>query len=165
MLTQGAVDAFSSNSDALFTHGKNLRFIDFNTTLFPERKRLFLMWDLDAAITDVNANIYAQKSRRGFNQTEYQRVILNHSMFRLQYNSIMTGLLDPATGPLSETALVNFLDGVQAVVTPALVADPYAGINSEAEASALFTGLRAWVRQRIINVQGQVLENQPPPGP
>lgn len=86
MLTQGAVDAFSSNNDALFTHGKNFRHIDFNTTLFPTRKRSYLMWDLDAAITDVEANIYAQKARRGFSQTEYQRVILSHPTFREQYN-------------------------------------------------------------------------------
>lgn len=163
MLTQGAVDAFSSNRDALFTHGKNFRFIDFNTGLFPDRKRLYLMWDLDGAITDVEANIYAQKARKGFGQTEYQRVILNHPTFRAQYNAIMTGLLDPTSGPLSETALHGFLDGVETAVTAALVSDPYAGFHSADAAGALFNGLRGWVSQRVVVVQGQVAANQPPP--
>ncbi|MGH9868139.1 MAG: CotH kinase family protein [Candidatus Polarisedimenticolia bacterium] len=162
MLTQGAVDAFSSNGDALFTHGKNFRHIDFNTNLFPERKRLYLMWDLDAAITDITANIYAKKARKGISQTEYQRVILNHPAFRTQYNAIMTGLLD---GPLSEAALHGFLDGAEAVVALALAEDPYAGFGSGEAVSAHFAGLRGWVSQRIVNVKGQVQANQPPPRP
>ncbi|HEX9665056.1 MAG TPA: hypothetical protein VGA95_00685 [Thermodesulfobacteriota bacterium] len=121
------------------------------------------MWDLDGAITDVGANIYAKQVRKGFSQTEYQRVILSHPTFRTQYNAIMMGLLDPMTGPLSETALHNFLNGVEAAVTSALVEDPYAGFDSEEAAAALFTGLRGWVSQRIVNVQGQVQVNQPPP--
>jgi hypothetical protein len=159
MLTQGAVDAFASNGDALFSHGKNFRHIDFNTSLFPDRKRLYLMWDLDAAITDVETNIYSQKE---FSQTAYERVILSHPTFRQEFNAIMTGLLDPA-GPLSETALHNFLHGVEAAVTPALMADPYAGFGSAEAAATLFSGLRAWVSQRIVNVQGQVQANEPPP--
>jgi hypothetical protein len=165
MLTQGAVDAFSSNRDALFTHGKNFRHIDFNTTLFPERKRLYLMWDLDGAITDVGANIYGTLSGRKLVQTPYQQVILNHSVFRAQYNAILTGLLDSATGPLSQSALQTFLNNVEAVVTPALVEDPYAGFGSAEAAANLFTGLREWVIQRINNVQAQVQANEPLPRP
>jgi hypothetical protein len=163
MLTQGAVDAFSSNNDALFTHGKNFRHIDFNTNLFPERKRLYLMWDLDAAITDVSANIYAKKTRNGFSQTAYQRIILNHPLFRAQYNSIMTGLLDPVTGPLSEPVLHNFLNTVEAATTAALIEDPYAGFNSPEQAASLFSGLRTWVTERSQNVRNQVVANVPPP--
>ena len=162
MLTQGAVDAFSSNGDALFTHGKNFRHIDFNTTLLPERKRLYLMWDLDAAITDVDANIYAKRSRKGFSQTTYQQVVLNHPTFRTQYNAIMTSLLD---GPLSEATLHGFLDGVEAVVASALAEDPYAGFGSGGAVASHFAGLRGWVSQRIGNVRGQVQANQPPPRP
>ena len=162
MLTQGAVDAFSSNNDALFTHGKNFRHIDFNTNLFPDRKRLYLMWDLDGAITDVEANIYAKRTRNGFSQTGYQRVILNHPTFRTQYNQIMTGLM---AGPLSETALHTFLNGVEATVTPALMEDPYAGFNSVGAPASLFDGLRNWVSQRIVKVQGQVQANLPRPRP
>jgi hypothetical protein len=162
MLTQGAVDAFSSNRDALFTHGKNFRFIDFNPAVEPGRKRLYLIWDLDAAITDVNANIYAEKSGR-LVQTPYQKVILNHPAFRAQYNAILQGLLHPQTGPLSESALHAFLDEVEAAITPALTDDPYAGFGSPEASAALFSGLRNWISQRIVNVQGQVQANQPPP--
>ena len=165
MLTQGAVDAFSSNRDALFTHGKNFRHIDFNTTLFPERKRLYLMWDLDGAITDVAANIYGTSGGRKFVQTPYQQIILNHPVFRAQYNATLTGLLDPATGPLSQSALHTFLSNVEAAVSPALVEDPYAGFGSQEAAAGLFAGLREWVTQRISNVQAQVQANHPPPRP
>jgi hypothetical protein len=160
MLTQGAVDAFSSNGDALFTHGKNFRHIDFNTALFPERKRLYLMWDLDGAITDTSANIYAQKARRGFSQTEYQRVILNHPAFRAQYNTIMSTLIG---GPLSEAPLHAFLNAVEPVVAAALAEDQYAGFGSSAAVASLFNGLRSWVTTRISNVAAQVLANSPPP--
>jgi CotH kinase protein len=113
------------------------------------------MWDLDAAISDVNANIYAQKSGTNFAQTGYQQVILNHPIFRDQYNAIVTGLLEP-DGPLSESALHGFLNDVEAAVTSALVEDPYAGFGSGDATAGLFTGLRNWVSQRIINVLAQV---------
>jgi hypothetical protein len=159
MLTQGAVDAFSSNGDALFTHEKNFFHIDFNPALAVNagRKRLYLMWDLDAVPGgDISANIYGQKKGNKFAQTPYQEVILNHPKFRAQYNAIMMGLLDPVSGPLSENALHGFLNDVEAVVTPALVEDPHAGFGSEAAVAEHFANLRNWVSQRIINVLGQV---------
>jgi hypothetical protein len=167
MLTQGAVDAFSSNRDALFTHGKNFRHIDFNTDLLSNagRKRIYLAWDLDGAITDISANIYAQKNRKGFSQTPYQSIILNHPAFRAQYNAIMIGLLAPGTGPLSEAALHQFLNSIEPVVTAALVEDPYAGFGSAQAAADLFGGLRSWVTQRVAVVQAQVQANRPPPRP
>jgi hypothetical protein len=165
MLTLAAVDAFSSNNDATFTHGKNFRFVDFDPAL--GLKRMYFPWDLDAAVTDRTANIYAQKLFKGktsYAQTEYQRVILNHPGFREQYNAIMSGLLDPDTGPLSETAIHVFLDGLETTSLPAaLAADPYAGFNSLEAVSSLFDGLRSWVTVRIGNVLGQVAANQPPP--
>lgn len=166
MLTQGAVDAFSSNRDALFTHGKNFRHIDFNPAYAVNegRKRLYLMWDLDAAITNTDANIYATKSGRRFTQTPYQQVILNHPMFRDQYNTIMRALLDPATGPLSETALHAFLTSVEPHVAFALAEDPYAGFTP-ASVAAHFDALRNWVTDRIAIVLNQVSENVPAPRP
>jgi hypothetical protein len=164
MLTQGAVDAFSSNRDALFTHGQNFRHIDFNP-VYPEnagRKRLYLMWDLDAAITNINENIYAQKSGRRFTQTPYQNIILNHPLFREQYNTIMRALLDHATGPLSESALHAFLTNVEPQVAFALAEDPYAGFTP-ASAASHFDALRNWVTDRIAIVLTQVDENLPPP--
>jgi hypothetical protein len=171
MLTQGAVDAFSSNNDSLFNHGKNFRHADFDPAdpTNPEDplyglKRRYYMWDLDAAITNTSANIYAQKTRRGeFAQTEYQRVILNHPEFREQYNNIMKGLLNTSTGPLSETKLHNFLNAVQIAVVGALSSDPYAGFSSSGAVSAHFSSLRGWASQRIANVLQQVDLNAPPP--
>ncbi|MGH7320092.1 MAG: CotH kinase family protein [Candidatus Rokuibacteriota bacterium] len=173
MLTQGAIDAFSANGDALFTHGKNFRFADFAPDgsvgdPLAGLKRRYYMWDLDEAMIslgDVTTNIYAQKTRRGaFTHTEYQRVILNHPVFRVQYNDIMSGLLNQA-GPLSETALHGFLTDVEAVVTRALATDPYAGFGSAAAVATHFESLRQWISERIVAVLGQVSANQPPPRP
>jgi hypothetical protein len=77
----------------------------------------------------------------------------------------MTGLLDPLSGPLSESALHAFLNNLEATVTPALVEDPYAGYGSEAAVAELFDALRGWVTQRINIVQAQVQANQPAPRP
>jgi hypothetical protein len=56
---------FSSNGDALYSsHGRNFRFIDLNLAVAVNagRMRLYLMWDLDAAIADVDDNIYGQRA-------------------------------------------------------------------------------------------------------
>ena len=109
------------------------------------------------------ARAFGTASRRGVSQTPYQSIILNHATFRAQYNAILTALLDPSTGPLSEAALHDFLDGVQAATTAALAADPYAGFGSEAAVAAHFDGLRSWVSERIVNVLDQVEANLPAP--
>ncbi len=128
--------------------------------------------DTDPISEGLAWNLHEKATGPGFYPSDYHaglaawvRLFVNgqHPAFRARYNAIMTGLLDPTTGPLSETALHDFLDGVEAAVTAALVADPYAGFDSADAAAAFFTGLRGWVSQRIVNVQGQVAANQPPP--
>jgi hypothetical protein len=47
MLVEGAIDAFTNNSDALFTHGKNFKFVDFAD---PALRRLYYPWDLDTGL-------------------------------------------------------------------------------------------------------------------
>lgn len=176
MLTQGAIDAFTQNKDALFTHGKNFRFADFQPTgaegdPLAGLKRRYYMWDLDSGFANVSdldsgffnvsENIYSQKSRKGsFAPTEYQRVILQHPSFRQQYNDIMVGLL---FGPLSESNLHAFLQTVQGAVTPALASDPYAGFASEAAVANHFNGLKRWIDQRRQSVLNQVIQNTPAP--
>lgn len=160
MLTEGAVDAFSSNGDALFTHGKNFRHVDFDPSL--ARPRLYYPWDLDGAITNVDAHIYGRQSGKNrLTQTAYEDVILNHPSFRAAYNSIMLGMTDPATGPLSEANLYAFLDAVEPGLTQALAEDPYQPID----AAAHFAYLRAWVSQRIAIVRALASANTPAPRP
>jgi spore coat protein CotH len=160
MLTEGAVDAFSSNGDALFTHGKNFRHVDFATPL--ALKRLYYPWDLDGAITNVDAHIYGRQSGRNrFTQTPYESVILNHPDFRVTYNSIMLGMTDPVTGPLSETNLHGFLDAVEPGLATALAEDPYQPI----EATSHFASLHDWVSQRIAIVRSLAQANTPAPRP
>ena len=158
MLTEGAVDAFSSNGDALFTHGKNFRHVDFASEL--GRKRLYFMWDLDAAITNANAHIYGRPSKRRFEQSDYERVILNHPDFRVQYNTILLGLTAPG-GPLSETPLHAFLDAVEPALAAPLAQDPFQPIA----AASHFAGLRDWVSDRVAVVRQLAIANQPAPRP
>jgi len=174
MLTQGAIDAFSSNNDALFTHGKNFRFADFANDVVEgdppmRKKRLYFIWDLDAAITNTSASIYAQKAtakgKTSYTQTAYQQVILNHPQFRQQYNAIMTGLIEPG-GPISEGAIHTFLNALEATSLPtALAADPYAGFGSLAAARGLFSAYRDWASKRVPIVRAQVTANVPAPRP
>jgi spore coat protein CotH len=154
MLTQGAVDAFSSNGDALFSHGKNYFFADFAGG----SKRMYFPWDLDAAITTRTSSIYGKDTRHGVQQTAFQSVILNHPVFRQQYNDIMLGLTDPS-GPLSEATVHGFLDSVQPALADALAEDPYQPID----ASQSIAELKQWLSARIAHVRAQVAANQPTP--
>lgn len=100
MLTQGAVDAYTDNPDALLSHGKNFQFVDFidpNNT-GKDTRRLYFPWDLDAVFHSTTGNIYASGSGRKLAPSPYQEVILGNPVFRAQYNQIMTDLLN---GPLS----------------------------------------------------------------
>jgi spore coat protein CotH len=159
MLTEGAVDAFSSNGDALFTHGKNFRHVDFDTSL--ARLRLYYPWDLDGAITNIDAHIYGRRQGNRLTQTAYEDVILNHPVFRAQYNDIMLDMTDPATGPLSEANLHAFLNAVEPGLTQALAEDPYQPID----AASHFASLRNWVTQRITIVRALATANTPAPRP
>ena len=55
--TLAAVDAFSANPDAIFSHGKNFYFVDY----LSGAPRLHFPWDLDSALGGggVNGDVYA----------------------------------------------------------------------------------------------------------
>ena len=109
MLAQGAVDAFSDNPDALFSHAKNFLFMDFAHSGL---KRRYVPWDLDAVFRDTKAGIYGRISRRSVTQSDYERIILNHPAYRVRYNAIMTGLV-ASGGPLSATNVHALIDAIQ----------------------------------------------------
>jgi hypothetical protein len=100
-------------------------------------------------------------SRKQLRQTAYERVILNHPDFRVQYNSILLGMTDPATGPLSETNLHAFLDAVEPALAAPLAQDPYQPID----AASHFASLREWVTKRIAVVRSMAAANTPAPRP
>ena len=154
MLAQGAIDAFVDNPDALFSHGKNFFYADFDHSGL---KRRYYPWDLDAVFRSTTAGIYGKPARRGVTQTPYQSIILNHAAFRARYNAILSALVAD-DGPLSETSLHAFLNALEPVLGPALADDPFV---SEDPAS-LFQGLRNWISERIPNVRNQILANGPP---
>jgi hypothetical protein len=138
MLTLGAVNAFTTNEDELFTKGKNVWFADFD-----EGERLYFPWDLDSVFKTTNHPIYGTK-------TAYQTRIVNNPHFRVQYNQIMLDLLN---GPMSDTELNSFLDALESELTPWLLADPNGDVPNPA---ARFDDLRSWITARRLNVLSQV---------
>jgi hypothetical protein len=154
MLAEGAIDAFVDNSDALFSHGKNFFYADFNHSGL---KRRYLPWDLDTAFRSTTAGIYGKAARKGITQTPYQSILLNHPGIRARYNNIVAGLVGTG-GPLSEASLHGFLNALEPVLAPVLAEDPY---NTE-DPAGTFAALRSWISQRIPNVQAQIVANGPP---
>jgi hypothetical protein len=72
----------------------------------------------------------------------------------------MAGLLE---GPLAVNVLQTFLDGAQALLTNALLADPNNQIGDTPEAVAEhFDSLRAWAAIRHANVSAQPEANGSP---
>ena len=159
MLTQGAVDAYTDNPDALLSHGKNFQFVDFidpNNT-GKDTRRLYFPWDLDAVFRSTSGSIYASGSGRKLATSPYQEVILRHPGFRAQYNQIMLDLL---TGPLSVANVQAFLTQAEGVISSALANDPFP--TTDGSAADEFNRLREWVAARDANVRSQLAANGPP---
>ena len=159
MLTQGAVDAYTDNPDALLSHGKNFQFVDFTdpNNTGKDTRRLYFPWDLDAVFRSTTGNIYASGSGRKVAPSPYQEVILRNPTFRAQYNQTMLDLLN---GPLSVANVQAFLTQTEAVISSALANDPFPTTgNSPADE---FNSLRAWVAARDASIRSQVAANGPP---
>jgi hypothetical protein len=141
MLVLGAVNAFTTNPDELFNKGKNFWFADLEYADGP--KRVHFPWDLDAVFKSTNETIYGSNS-------PYTTYILNNPTFRDQYNQIMLDLLN---GPLAVQSLHDFLNQLEPVLTPYLLADPNGNIEDPADH---FAHLRNWITLRHANVLSQV---------
>jgi len=146
MLTVGAVNTFSSTNDELLSKGKNFFFADFGAGA-GDGQRLYFPWDLDSVFNSLTRSIYA-------NVTDYQVYLVNAPPFRDQYTQIMMDLL---SGPLAVAPLTGFLDQLETVLTPSLLADPYSDLGSTPEEIAgYFEEMRQWVTNRHANVLQQV---------
>lgn len=160
MLTQGAIDAYSGNSDALFGHGKNFKFIDFQDGYSPvgfegDTRRIYYPWDLDAVFGPLTTGIYGKKKGRKYSQSPYQERILNHPDYREQYNEIMLDLL---MGPLSSINLTNKFLLWESVLDEALLKDPYEIYGTQLN----FSEMIHWVSVREDNVKSMVEDNNTP---
>lgn len=155
MLTYAAVNALISNPDELFSHGgHNTYFLDFGDG--SGRKRMYFPWDVDAALSNVNSNIYERKPGQ---PTVYQDIILGNPLFRCRYNRIMRNLLN---GPLSEANIHSFINSVQnQALIDALEADPWS--KMEGGVANRFQTIRDWFSARIANVLAQVAHDEPSP--
>ncbi len=164
MLAQGAVEAFSSNRDGMFTNVKNFYWSDRSNATCDQplgvTLRSHFPWDLDAAIAADNANVYGKPGRkRGqtvLKQTEVQRVILDEEVFRSLYND----LLGEIVGTDYIDAATQYLDDMEPVLEPFLNADP----NSKMEDSVAehFDTIRAWLLSRAANVADQICSDGGP---
>ncbi len=140
MLTLAACNAFTENSDSLFTHsGKNTFCADFNPP-FPRTRRYF-PWDLDTGINQGTASIYGS--------TTYQTKLLDHPWFGRVYEHIFRELLD---GPLSTQALHTVLLEMEAGLAGAFDSDPYVYPGG---VSGAFSTLRDWVATRNAHIRTQ----------
>jgi hypothetical protein len=144
MLTLAACNAFTENSDSLFTHdGKNTFCVDFDPP-FP-RTRRYYPWDLDTGINQGSMSIYGA----ALNSKVYQSTILEHAWYGRVYEHILRELID---GPLSVASLTNELERMEPALTAAFATDPYVypgGIADEVAA------LRQWVSARNTSIRTQ----------
>jgi spore coat protein CotH len=154
MLAQGAIDAFTDNPDALFSHGKNFFFADFDHSGL---KRRYIPWDLDAVFRSTSGSIYGDVGRKGVTQTPYESILLNHRALRGRYNAILSAMIGSG-GPLSEANVHAFLDALQPILAPVIAEDPYI----TEDPAATFAALKTWISARIANVQTQIAANGPP---
>jgi hypothetical protein len=141
LLSLAAVDQFSGNPDAIFTHDKNFYFADFLDGL-----RLHFPWDLDSALGggSVNHDVYGGNG-------DYAGILLNVPEFRAQYSQILNDLV---CGPFNETQLHAFVDALEPVLAQALAADPNSQIDGPI--SEFFEARKAWFSQRLANVSAQI---------
>jgi hypothetical protein len=159
-LAQCAAEALTANTDALCSHGKNTFFVDFSASRMAEGYRRFYMpWDLDAVFDSdkTNANIYGVRSGRRLYQEPYESVILNHPVFRTEYNAKVLALTDPSTGTLSAAALHAFLDQAEALLGPSLASDPY-----PTSGAGSFSTLKTWLSARVTSARNQAIANTNP---
>jgi hypothetical protein len=144
LLTLAAVDSFSGNPDAIFSHGKNFYFADF---LSGAPRRLHFPWDLDSAMGGgaVNEDIYATGSA-------YSQILLAVPQFRAQYSQILNDLV---CGPFQESQLNAFIDALEPVLSAALEADPNNQLGGQSVAE-FFDNRRSWITQRLVSVRSQI---------
>jgi hypothetical protein len=159
-LTQAAVDAFTTNDDAMMK-GKNYHFVDRTDKL-----RSYYPWDLDAVFRSTTSNIYSSGSatnKRGvttYTQTPWQTLILNHPTYRARYNDTMLRLLN---GPLSNASVDALFARVQPAVSAALAVDPYLHYVVSGSVDDHFRQLRTWISTRDSEIRKQVFANIPAP--
>jgi hypothetical protein len=143
LLALAAVDSFSANPDAIFSHGKNFYFADYLSGM----PRLHFPWDLDSAMGGggVDADVYATGS-------DYSEILLDVPQFRVQYSEILNALV---CGPFQEAQLHAFMDALEPVLSDALAADPNNQLDGQPVAD-FFDARKAWISQRVASVSAQI---------
>jgi hypothetical protein len=161
-VAQCAVDAIIDNNDGLCSHGNNMFIADFlgGQTSLGGRTRLYFPWDLDSVFGSTTTSIYARSVKRGaVTQSPYQSAILNHPLFRTQYNDALRTLITASLSPLN---LRGFLDQLKLTTLPAaLASDPFPTVTGNI--TDHFNRLGTWITQRVSSINGQLTANGPPP--
>ena len=143
-----ATNAFVANPDSLFTHERNSHFLDFDTDdPLVSRKRMYLPWDVDAAMQSPQTSIYGDR-------TQYQTLLLKDTTYKSLYDQIMTDLVN---GPLSEAPLLDFIDRIEPALRDAFAADPYKfDLTGYEGVDGAFDDLRSWATSRVASVRSQL---------
>jgi len=142
MLTVGAVNAFLSHGDSLFSKGKNTMFADFSTG----KKREYYPWDLDSVMTKLNHDIFNPGDH-------YADAILGIPSFRDEFKQILGDLL---LGPMHEAEVAAYLDVMEPLLTPWLELDPNNRIGFGTAIADHFQAKKDWVTSRKAAVLAQI---------
>ena len=138
----GAVNAFLGHGDYLFSKGKNIYFADY----LGGSKRLYLPWDLDSVMSQVNHNIFNPGDH-------YADELLAVPLFRDQYKTILSDLLD---GSMHVYEMHAFLDQMEPILTPWLLLDANNQLGDANGIASKFQGLKDWVVHRDAIVRAQI---------
>jgi hypothetical protein len=148
LLTFGAVSAFHTSPDDLFTKAKNYFLVDYSSS--DVGKREYFQWDLDSAFHKP-VSIYDQ-SRRKTDNFEKELVSSPDSPFRVEYEAIMRELLD---GPFREADLMSILQEIEQVIGAAVNADPNNQLGGPGAAGE-FEKLRSFLSKRITSIRKEL---------
>ncbi len=160
MLAMEATNAFTANTDTLFSHYQNAYFLDFNLPNPSEtRKRMYFPWDLDSPMNSLIYDVYKLDI-----QTTWMDVILGNRDLRSQYNQILKDLLG---GSLSGANISAFVEDINTPeLNAALAADPWNQIGDAGEVTTLVSEIKNWYSTRVTKVLARVDIDEPnmPPG-
>ncbi|MHC4758235.1 MAG: CotH kinase family protein [Planctomycetota bacterium] len=159
MLSMAAINAFISNPDSLFSHYQNTYFIDFNLNEPGEtRKRMYLPWDVDAIMNNLDMDIYDREN----GSTTWQDVFLDSPTYRPQYNQIFKDLMETT---FTRSNIHSFMDMMLPILHDDLATDSYNQFDvlepDLDQVNEHFKKIKTWYSDRIVNILDQLWWDEP----
>ena len=145
LLTMAAVNAYTCNRDNLATKGKNFFWSDYED--LTTDKRQYYPWDLDGVIPVPTATLTIYPAGTAGSWPDF---LLGNPTWRMRFNNILLELIN---GPFASANVNAYLNQLEPILTPSVLADPNNNMGSPATA---FNDLRNWISARNANVLSQV---------